>query len=567
MMNNKDKLVLMLTPEHLSMASVRGKKIIHTERLYLESARWEEAWNGGLHLYDQPLRQLLARFGGSNKIRHADIFYKSPGSVCRVDILESDEITAIAKMKNGLKQSVGRSNPASAIPLIATDECVLMLGIADEEQNLQKLFAWLNRSKVVAHRIVPRETGVIDLAMREASRMDEDTAVLYFSSESSVIGYCEAGEPKLARLIEIGYSKLSSIYSRITPQDQGEQDAEKASGNDHNPQARAEPISTCNESMNTLFEHGIPMSKGKDSAPNKLQSLMPAMSPVLQRVSIEIKQTFRFASSLNRVPSKLVICGPGAAIPNIGAAISQSLDMNVEVIPESKDYLPAELFGEGTIERAAACQFDLQLELMPRAAKEIRIRKGMDSLLKLGAVAATLFIGGQYFYASHKTKEFQQVISNQSGAIELIEQDRSRRSSIQMMAGSIGTAAQLIEDNMGNRIHWVEFLSVMPNEEHPLIQVSELQGRMNGFEPAVNLMGVALDGEDDLDASRVLSEYIKALRSIPEVKRIEIGSTSKSMIDESTWGLSFTLAIQISQDEGRFTELVTLGHVTHGDTP
>ncbi len=567
MINNKDKITLVLTPEYLSMASVRDGKITHAERLYLDAAQWEETWKGGLHLLDQPLRQLLARFGGTNKVRYADLFYLSPGSVCRVDITETDEVSAVAKMKNRLFQSVGRSNPVDATDLMSSDEIVLTLGIADEEKNLQKLYAWLNRSKVVANRMVPSQACVIDLAMKDSVRMDGDTAVLFISSGASVIGFCDNGIPKLARLIEIGYDKLSVVYSRVGECDEDVADSDRNAEQISEFPSENGGVMTSTESTKMLFEHGIPVQKGNDSAPSKIQNLMPSMAPILQRISIEIKQTFRFASSLKRMPSKLIICGPGAAIPNIANAVSQSLDMNVEVIPESKDYQSAELFGEGTVEHAAACRFDLDFELMPMAAREVRVRKSLDSTLKIGAAAVALFIGGQYFYTTQESNKIEQVISKQSGMIDRIELDRSRRESIHAMAGSIGTAAGLIEDTMGKQVNWVGFLSAIPSDAHPLVQVSELQGGTNGFEPSVNLIGVVLDDPDGNDASRVLSNYIKSLRRIPEVKQIEIGSTSKSMIDESTWGLKFTLSVKISQEDGRFSDLVTLGSVSHGDIP
>jgi len=516
---------------------------------------------------DQPLRQLIARFGGFKKIKRAELYYTSPGSVCRVDITDMDEATSIAKMESGLKQSVGLSNPVDATCLASNGESSLTIGISDDESNLQKLFAWMNRSQIVVDRMIPSKVFDVQQAMAEASKVDEGTTILYVSGRSSVIGYFEGGIPKLARLTEIGYDKLAEAYSRylLAQSAQAETEGESSSGTLVNPDSDQEGSDSELDGDRLLFMHGIPIGQGR--ATEEFACIMPAMSPVLQRISIEIKQTFRFANSVDSLPAKLIICGPGAAIPMIGAALAQSLDMHVEVTPDAKSYKPYEIFGEGTSSFAAACGQNENLELLPGAAKELRNRSVLNRSLKIGAAAVIAMIGGQYYFSTQQSAMIEQTISKQSHVIDKIEIDRQRRESIRVMAGSIGTAAVMIEDAMGQHVEWIGFLSSMPHEGHELVQISGLQGRMNSQHPMVSLTGIAIAESEDFDASHVLSRYIKALRVIPEVKRIEIGSTSRSMIDESSWGLKFNLAIEVVSENGEFCELMTLSSAGQGETP
>ena len=568
MFTSKDKLAIVLTSEHLSMASVRSGKIVHAERVDLDPERWDEAWIGGLHMLDQPLRQLIARFGGFRKSMHAELFYSSPGSVCRVDITDMDEATSIAKMECGLKQSIGQSNPVNAACLNSLGHSCLTVGIADDESNLQRLYAWLNRSRIKVDRMIPSRAIGVQQAMTEASAVEEGTAILYVSSQSSVIGYFEEGNPKLARLIEIGYGKLSDAYSRYMLEQSEQANCGEVAGEDClsrqlTKTGNDQDKSICNDRQ--LFTHGIPI--GSTGVEGEFAGILPWMSPVLQRISIEIKQTFRFASSVNNLPSKLVICGPGAAIPMIGAALSQSLDLHVEVIPDSKDYKPAEVFGVGTSSMAAACGQIQNIELLPGAAKELIKRSTLNRSLKIGAAVAIAMIGGQYYFTTRQSAMVARTISKQSHVIDRIELDQHRRESIRVMAGSVGTAAVLIEDTMGQRVEWVEFLGSIPNDDHELIRVSGLQGRMNAQYPIVSLSGIAIAESEDVDASQILSRYIKALREMPEVNRIEIGSTSRSLFDESSWGLKFNLSIEISSEAGEFSDLMTLCNAGRGESP
>jgi len=571
MFTSKDKLAIVLTSEYLSMASVRSGKIVHSERVDLDPTKWAETWNGGLHQLDQPLRQLIARFGGFKKTMHAELFYTSPGSVCRAGITDIDEATSIAKMESGLKQSVGIVNPVDAVCLNSDGQSTLTIGIADDESNLQKLFAWMNRSKIIADRMIPSKAFDVQQAMSAASKAGEGAAVLYISGRSSVIGYFEEGTPRIVRLIEIGYDKLSEAYSRFIL-NQSEQETSEALNGDEvglsdqmSPEFDQESQGTALNGEHLLFTHGVPVNPVGASC--EFASIMPAMSPVLQRINIEIKQTFRFASSVDALPSRLVICGPGAAVPKIGVALAQSLDLHVEVISDANGYNPTEVFGEGTSSLAAACGQIQNLELLPCAAKELLKRSQLNRSLKIGAAAVITMIGGQYYHTTQQSTKIKETISQQSDVIDRIELDRKRRESIRVMAGSIGTAAVLIEDTMGRRAGWIEFLSSMPDGDHELIQVSGLQGRMNSQYPTISLSGLAVGESAEVDASQVLSRYIKALRAIPEVNRIEIGSTSRSKVDGASWGLSFNLSIEIVSEDGKFSELMTLCSAGHEDTP
>jgi len=567
MLKSKEKLNIILTPDHISMASVRSGKVQHAERVGLDSSKWVDAWDDGLRQLDQPLRQLLARFGGSSQVRHASLYYVSPGSHCRVEISEFGEQASVAKMLSGLLQSVGRNNPADSISLYSNDSTTLAVGVADTESNLQKLFAWLNRSKIVADRMLPCQAGVIQSALTDAARVDNDTAILYLSDRSSVITYIQDGEPKLFRLIDLGYDTLAAVYTRLIEDAScGTHNQDTKSGvDDTKPGVPSADHGSFQDSLKMLFSTGVPI--GKNTNKSQAGQVMAAMAPILQRLSIEIKQTFRFAGSLERIPSNLLICGPGSAIPMIGTALSQGLDLHVDTDPRSNEYQPSELFGTGTSEHALACEPKLDIALNPSVAHEIRARAALGRSVKVGAFAVAMFIGGEYFLATQSSSMLNQEVAVQSEAIGLIELDGRRRDSISIMAGTIGSAATLFEDSMGKRVDWIGVLNSMPKNEHSYIRVSELQCRMNAMQPVMNITGMSVAGlEDSSDASQNLSTYIEELRKIPQVEAIQIGSTSRSKTEGMAWGLNFVLTVVIKPEDGQFSNLTQLsdaGEMVH----
>ena len=305
-MLKNNKLTIVLDQEFISMALVKGNRIAHAERIALDPSLWEEAWKGGLQQLDQPFRQLLARFDGNSKKWDAELYYKSPDSICRVEISDQDQTVAAANMMHGLRQTVGMTQPIDVHCFENGGGCSVVMGVADTEQHLQKLFAWLNRGQVKVHRMVPFASSIVNQAQQCIHDAPDGTVVFYLSGSSSVIGLVENSQMKLIRLIDLGLNALTDVYKRIVVQDAESEENASETG----CSGSISPESWANKNpADLLFQHGIPI--GQNVSDPKLRKLMPTMSPVLQRISIELKQTLRFASGVETPPSKLLICGPG----------------------------------------------------------------------------------------------------------------------------------------------------------------------------------------------------------------------------------------------------------------
>ncbi len=549
MLRSRDKLAIVLTPDYLSVARVSRGSIKQAERIELDPNKWDESWSGGLHAFDQALRQVLSRIGRVGKSWDAEVFYSSTDCICRVDISELDQAASIEAMVKGLKQSVGRKNPASAKSIYSDEKASVVIGAADSDTNLQKLYAWLNRNKISAKRILPLSASVVRQAARQSLLGPEDTVVLYLSNRSSVIGYSEKGSPKLLRLVDLGYNSIADLYHKLS--------IENMDSEDHGQSVlTGEPQTVAEPGDMQLFRHAIPLDKDKSG--QQFDVLMPSMSPILQRICIEIKQTLRFTGSIDSAPSKLLICGPGAAIPNIAVALGQSLDLNVEADSQAKEFQPSEFFGYGSDDWSAACDLDLDMRLLPMVAVEIETRKKLERTLRVGGAVAAAFIVGQFLHATNESYAIRDAIAEQSSTIKDIQDDQDRREEIRAMASTIETAAGLFEDTMGSNADWVSVLASMPEVDQDTMRIFEVQARMNSNSPVLNLTGSVVAHDQSVNPNTILSEYVRSMNAIDSVRSVEIGSTTRSVIDESTWGLNFILSVEIMPAEGEFSMLTSL---------
>lgn len=546
MFAGSEQFILSLTTRELSIAAVRGGRVVRTERLTLEERAVEAAWENGLHELDQPLRQIMTRMG-MQSIRGATLLYMSPSVVTRVELCPLESGAASVKLGADIALNVGRTSPCATKVLSSVPDGdghrTLVMGIGDTDEHLRMMYAWLSRCRVGVKRMIPRQAIALMKAYRIMDSAPEDSAVVYFAEHTSVIGYRDRGRDALMRVTEIGSGKIIDVF------------AEYGGGVTDGEDGRAARLATDRARL-LAYEVGIPINGERGRANNP--ELMPALVPILQRFCVEIKQTFRFAPNVEHSPRNLMIAGPACTIPSLGAAVAQSLEFHIERDPDAATHAPFEPFGVGSLEHDAIGVLGSVPGLLPRIANEQRTTRSLMGAVRVGALVAALALGSQYAMLYTKSSRVAQELEKQQSTIDTIERERVDRLETARLAGSIRAAAGLIDEGVGLDADWAGALAQIPVLDRGSIRVHEIQGKYSGHRPVLTISGHAVASAAHPDPSVLMSEYIAGLNTNSSVERIEIAGTSRVRMEDQSDGIRFSLTVELEPRSSRVSSLAAI---------
>ena len=296
------------------------------------------------------MRQLMSRFP-SRSVGDATVLYHSGTMTQQVHSFELDSTAAAAAGIAKIRESVGFTDSVQTCLFTESgrgSRSSTALVYSDREDQLRAMYAWLNRCGVSVRTLLPTSVAIMNNTADLAIKAKAETAVVYLGADVSVIAYATEDGLALVRLAQIGYRKLIDGYRQAfeSGDESGENEVDGYEPCVHG-------ASVARESLERLFEHGIPLETKDVDGVELRHAVLPALAPVLQRLCIEIKQTFRFGLGGAAMPKNLMLCGEGAMIPQLGKAIGQHIDMYIQINGDAgSDVCGA--FGVGTIERVVS---------------------------------------------------------------------------------------------------------------------------------------------------------------------------------------------------------------------
>jgi HAMP domain-containing protein len=283
--------------------------------------------------------------------------------------------------------------------------------------------------------------------------------------------------------------------------------------------------------LGELFEKGFP-ARGRGAEGDPRGAALPLLAPVLQRLTIEIKQTLRYASGPGaKALGRLVLLGPGAAVPGLAEALRDSLQLTVE----SENPVGADEarrpFGAASTGAAALRLRDAALLLVPTSARVLRRQQALTRTLRVSVLAAAVVLAGEFAWVRRAQAQVQSRIAEHAGEVDAI---RARREAVQQaaaMSADLNNAAFATGDAIGSRAEWFAVLAELSGAVGSDIELVELRMFYEAQRPLVSLGGFALEnrqateGQPSADA---LGAFVQRVQESPLVKRVAIGATSSA---------------------------------------
>lgn len=527
------------SPSLLEVVHHAGERVIGTETVVLDPSMWRDAWDKGLEPLDRALCGALDRLGVQGRCR-ATVFHHGPDVITEVFSYPTGVSGAMEAARLALAETLPYPmgcNP-HVVKLLARDKGgqtrrTHVLVSADKDESAQSLHDWVERSGCVVEALASRDAAVLSAVIKRVMGGASNLAVMYLGEHRTVIAAGDEGNLRFVRVAGVGYDLLVDAYARAKP-------ASSEGG----------PVLSRAESREMLLKVGIPMRRGvvHESTGLAGQDVLPLLQPIIQRYAVEAKQSMRFGmGETESARTKLVMVGPGAAIPQLAEVLAGHVDLEIEPCQTWSN--PQQDVGGGgggggcgelyrTITGDAS-----NISLMPHAAEEHRASRLVQRCLGVGAVAAMVAMGTDAMMTVSALREAQQALNATQPRITQIMENNQTMAKAAVLAGRVSSAQSQLDSVIGYKPSWRALLGALSELTDDTVRLTEVRCDLRNGQPAAVLRGMT--GAAQSDQSGILAMYMERLLGCPLVKNVDLGST-RTMDTEEGSRLQFELTISLN---------------------
>ncbi len=385
------------------------------------------------------------------------------------------------------------------------------LGVADSEGVVGEVLSMLERVGLKAMWCAPALGVQMIEAVRAANQggAGRQVAMCIWEEETVLAGSVD-GALKFVRTIGIGTESLVAACAQIAPQ--------------------GEPEDAQQWARQLLFGQGIPdrdVTVDEEFAIRGGQ-VLARVSPLLQRLGVEMKQSVRFGLGDGPTPT-VNITGFGRAIPHLDEVVGEACDCTLESAetdqpggaePTSAEVGAINAFAEG---RGLKSTFVTKVKDRARGIKRVR------QATWFGVGLALLVMGYEYADAGMQLKEVHaklatlgEVHAEGTGAGDLRDQ---------VVSGSAGVNAARKEmtDAMGECIDTGAVLFALSEATPQEIRLQSIN--ISDASQSATCIVRGLVAGDANEASEMITSYFDALQGLPLVERVRLGTTGRQMVD------------------------------------
>lgn len=558
----RDPILISLSPTSLRVGIVNAGEVVRSERVCL-SASVEEVWGCGLRTLDDSLRTTLQTLHVKPGTP-AVVLYHSPRSVAEVFNVPASGNAAEQAVELYLQQNLPNSGEGwltqhQLIQEEATDDTsdkpaaaqsaaskqTTALTYADASQDADTLANFVRRAGLTVAGIMPAKAAMLRTSLQNPPERDEDrpNVFIHLGEHAMTLTAWSGNKLLLARCAEVGYSLLVDAILR----------AASAS-------LKSDAI-TREVAIRTLFASGIPTSGQMYDSSLGLSgdAVVPSIQPAMQRYVIEIRQTLRFGMMESDVArARVMLTGPGAAIPNLADTLSESLEVDVERLDRELTVgggLSDELVGDLTTAKWLASNNGW---MVPPSVQVARTSLRTQQALRYGATAAAVLLGVLTLRAYMGTSSMKSAVANMKPQADAIDARLAARSQAARAAQSMERINSLVTAGLGTRTDWRTVLATLSQLTPAGVELDEIMGDYNSGEvsgtPALVIKGRS--PQVDANGASPTSVFIESLTQSPMVLSARV---TNSRNNEMNGMREFTISIQLRsvQVAGPLTEPIS----------
>lgn len=272
---------------------------------------------------------------------------------------------------------------------------------------------------------------------------------------------------------------------------------------------------TLGHATEVLMEHGIPVPGEAFGGEIGLSAnaVLPLLQPVIQRLSIEIKQSARMVMRRSDTSTpRIHLEGPGSAVRGLTDGLMRSIDAEFVVSEEAG-------FNESIAQLMSRAGFD-NLSLQSAHQLELYSQSRFRRAVICGGLLGMAVLGGEAAYYLHKDTSLIQEMAK-------LDVDRSRVQHFRDLTAEsidlndrLGQADQLLDDHVGANTDWAATITHLANAAEHKVRITEIRGSKDHERGSLMIYGLADAREDSTD----LTEFIAQLESSGLLSKVDVES-------------------------------------------
>jgi len=393
------------------------------------------------------------------------------------------------------------------------------LATADADEMSRVIIELVESAGLIAECIVPSEAVMMIAAVRKAqsnAKSGNVSAVLWMGEESSILAAVDSEKVRFVRPISLGAESIVEALTRpITLRDRSETS-----------------ITLDRDAARTMLATtGIPDRESIIDSATGLTgaSVLPLLQPVLQRLTIEIKQSMRFGlGDADRTRIQLSLLGAGSTIPGLESLLAQqTLPQNTEAPVASRQITaansPVYLSSEHGQIRAYASYAAGAINLVPAHLAERTDFCSTRRLLYAGLAlcGAIVTVEGAFSWLELQDLSRTQSVATTSSSASIDDRE--------LMESAIESLESL-ESRMARSAMpspaWGPLVSSVMQAAPNAMKLNYFDIRLEDGRATATIAG-RIDGPESAEASAMLKSFVQELSSLPLISSVQLRQTQR----------------------------------------
>ncbi len=249
------------------------------------------------------------------------------------------------------------------------------------------------------------------------------------------------------------------------------------------------------------------------------RDLLPSMQPIIQKLSVEIKQTARFGFETHqRDAVKLYLAGPGGNIPRMGEVLSAHLD-----IPCGQN--DSQASNDSLL--ASALKVNAKpIDLSPQTVCSLRTLQGSQKALWIGVAAAFALIMADGLVARHNIQQSKDQLQQLDTSFKSTQVSQSQLDLCNILSTTLAMADQNLADAFKADAPWPFVLDFIAKTTPANIRLTNITLEQDKKLPIAKLHGMVLADKPEIGA-QAIKAYLDQLNASPILNNGKLGTTQR----------------------------------------